>query len=778
MQKKNPVSRAVSAISGALSIDKAVTWGVGRYSHALNEWTKANVSPDDRSLIGSVLTGRSPSEGERWNDDQIRHQAASTSWIYSDIRLLGQEFAGAGMKIVQTVDDQEVEIKNHDAELLFKHPNDVCDMTFIWEYSIWWLNLRGNAYWFLAPEAGNAKKIVEIWPVPADRIFPLADKTKLISGYAYKMADGSYKRIPPEYIVHYMFPNPFSLIDGLPPLSAAKIALETEMGISTYQRDMYVTGRGVPHTVLALPQDTGERDFISISSQIREEFEQERKIIVTRSGDINVAKVGLTNREMDLVAQRDFTRDELDVIFLGFAIHSATIKRELDSMDKMIKEKTVYPLHRLLSGQLTLQFVNPYYGLQYKAEFEDIRAQDRAMKVQEMNVYSRVYTVNEFRQKLDMPKYDNSEFPGMGDFLTTLATDPQFIMAKFQLMPQNLRPNSDGIIEPERKKPTPTASMTNSDAPKNTVDRAAAGKSYSPAELVGIDTELAKYKKVVGKAIKSGNRAGLVKFESEIIPKLSALKGFLLESDNTAEGVATVFETFKANLRGGGRGRRNKQTAATDQYQSDLEDEFDTWADETADELDKASPEKRDEVIDARLAILLLLLIQLGRQTLPDAIDIAVGDEPQTPDMVEHLLEVMRSNENYLTTSLIPDIRAKLQRALADPDIQLAIQSGDGADVLKATMSTMSARVAQYSGSMWNIWAYTAGLLAQEHGNKIFWKRDEMAVHCQSCLDYGDTTYDSMDDLLSKCNGVTPSNGTICLSNCRCSLVEVNALLS
>jgi hypothetical protein len=752
------------------TIDRVVGWGVDRYSNALQLWNKANIPGDARSLIGSILTGRSSTDSERWNEDEKRRIAASTSWIYSDIRLLGQEFSGADMKIIQVVDNQEVEIKNHDAEQLFKHPNDVADMIFIWQYTMWWLNLRGNGYWFLAPEAGDPNKIVEIWPVPADRITPLVDKTKLIGGYAYKLADGSYKRIDPRYIVHFMFPNPFSLIDGMPPLSAAHIALETEIGISTYQRDMYVTGRGVPHTVLALPQDTGERDFISISSQIREEFEQERKIIVTRSGDINVAKVGLTNREMDLVAQRNFTRDELDTIFLGFSIHSATLKRELDTIDKMIKEKTVYPLHRLLAGQLTLQFINPYYGKQYRAEFEDIRAQDRALLVQERNVYWRAYSFDGARKDLNLLPYDNPKLPGLGDLPLNLATDPQFVMGFFGLGVAGLRPDPAGIVDPTRKKPTPTAAMPGSDAPKNTVDDIAAGKSA--AELAGIDTELTKYKKVVSKAIKSGKRAGLVKFESEIIPKLSALKGFLLESDNTAEGVSKVFETFKADLRGGGRGRRNKQTTAVNAYQDELGSEFKDWCDETASELAKSNPEDRNKVIDDRLAILLLLLIGLGRKSIPDALDLAVGDNGKSPAMVDKLSALLKENEVYLTDSLIPAIKAKLLKAFDDQDIQIAIQAGDGAEVLGAVLSTVGARVESYAGTWWQMHQWGTGLLADELGQPIKANLDPLAEHCADCPqfhDEGGREYASFQDYLNATSGRVPGDFA-CHGNDRCWL--------
>ena len=158
----------------------------------------------------------------------------------------------------------------------------------------------------------------------------------------------------------------------------------------------------------------GDRDFLSVSAQIKQEFAEERKIVIARAGDLKVSTVGLSSKEMDIVGQRKFTRDEIERAILGFPLTSAS-GTDFKEKYKAYKESWVYPLHRLLAGQVTLQLTQLHYGKQFITEFEDIRAQDRALNVQERNVYWRVATLNQARADLKQgPIADPDRHKGLG----------------------------------------------------------------------------------------------------------------------------------------------------------------------------------------------------------------------------------------------------------------------------------------------------------------------------------------------------------------------------
>ena len=119
----------------------------------------------------------------------------------------------------------------------------------------------------------------------------------------------------------------------------------------------------------------------------------------------------------------------------------------------------------------------------------------------------------------------------------------------------------------------------------------------------------------------------------------------------------------------------------------------------------------------------------------------------------------------------------KLERALIDPDIQLAFQAGDGYDALRATLAVLNGRIAMYSGAFWSEYSYGIGYLSSVQNRAIRWNLDPAitTIHCETCLEYGDTTYESWDAMMAKTNNSWPAHNTRCLNNCRCSLEVIEA---
>ena len=786
-------------------VDGLVQWGIGRAAFAVNTWKAHQLDKEDRELVSMFLSN--VSEGDPFTkmaDDQKRRVAVTVSWIYSDIRLFANTFASANGEVKQIEGEQLNSVKNHPFELLLRNPNDMMDLSFLWIYTIKWMQLKGNAYWYLAPRAGNEKDIAEAWPIPADRVKPIPDKEKMIRGYQYTTLAGQAKVIRPEYVVHFQFPNPFTLLDGEVPLNAALLAMETEIGTGKFQRDTYVSGRGMPRSIISLPEETGERDFVALSAQIRHDFEEEQKIIITRSGDVKATTLGLTQKEMELIGQREFTRDEIDVVFLGYELHGRQSESELRQRYRMFQDTIIHPTHRLIAGQITVQALHRFYGKDLVYEFDDIRTQDRALNVQERNVYFRVNQLREARNELNMAEM-TSKVPKIQDILemisdlpVPLATDPAFVSALAGLSMQEVGPGDKGGLQPKspRRLASPNAAMSESDAPVNQLSDAAKSSDEiqlleptlkltdqkhntdwaTPAIEAGIGTELARWRKVATKEAGAGHNPGLYSFKSEVLPTrlYHAIRGGLLECDKGEVAIKAVFENAKlSDTRGGGRGRPSKQIQAVNDYQEELETEYEDWADDFAGDVAKEKDDTaRKAIIVAGLLVLLGLLQNLGRKSLPHAIDIALGDNPPTPELLQLIANIVASNEKFLSESFIPDLQAKVEKALQDKDILIALETGVGAEAIRGILGTMTARTGQYAGAWWSLHNYATGALAEMKNKPILWRLDPAVMnHCETCLRYGDKTYPSMKAMLLETGGISPSSGTICNGNDRCELI-------
>ena len=228
---------------------------------------------------------------------------------------------------------------------------------------------------------------------------------------------------------------------------------------------------------------------------------------------------------------------------------------------------------------------------------------------------------------------------------------------------------------------------------------------------------------------------------------------------------------IKADLRGGGRGRPSRQIRGVNSYQEELEELYDDWADEVSEALaTETDAENQKRIIDEKLALLLILLIGLGRRRIPDALELGMDDEPTPPEAFRKLAEILEGNERFLTDSLIPAIRQKLENAFADADIILAIQTGEGNEVIRAVLQTLHARVASYAGEWWTAWNWGSGFMAELLSKKISAHLDPTAQHCSECPEFqaeGGRIYNSWAEYLATTGGRTPGQFK-CRGNCRC----------
>ena len=230
-----------------------------------------------------------------------------------------------------------------------------------------------------------------------------------------------------------------------------------------------------------------------------------------------------------------------------------------------------------------------------------------------------------------------------------------------------------------------------------------------------------------------------------------------------------------ADLRGGGPGRRSKSVEAVNAYQRELERAYRTWADDMASELAEAEPDERDDLMAAALAALLASLRDEGRRRIAEAMRLAMGDDAPTAEVLQATADAIAENDRFLSDSLIPAIRAKLEAGLLDEDILTAIQSGDGDDAIGGLLATLSGRAASYAGTWWMLYNQVIGRKTQESGREVIWYLDPRAKHCEDCPRWGSpegTVYESYEKMLEITGGMAPADGVACGNYCRCGLGE------
>ena len=391
------------------------------------------VKADDRGggvSISTVLGGEAPRIGPLnipVMDDEAQQRAerlaVTSAWAYSDINLIASEFARASFGVYEQGEESLEEVIAHPFETLLAKPNKFTDHSFLLRYTMTWLQLRGEAYWWLVDD--NSGELTEIWHIPSSRMRPIPDKEKYISGYAYQPRSGQKPVIiPPETVCFFRLPNPFDYHRGLSSLSAARLALEADYSAATWNKETF-DKEAVLRMLFSLPENMGRVDYETRKTELIHQLTEERaRFIVSRTGDIKAEQFGLSHKDLEFLAGREFLQQEIDRIFSvpgGLWAKDATYANAQAALSMFINS-TIYPLHVLMAEAMTAQIIRPRYGDNLRGRFEDIRPRDRELLVKERNQYWQIKTVDEARKDLGLTELEDAE---LGGTLVPLATKAQ-----------------------------------------------------------------------------------------------------------------------------------------------------------------------------------------------------------------------------------------------------------------------------------------------------------------------------------------------------------------
>jgi hypothetical protein len=556
-----------------------MSWATRIIDGVANTYNYANIkfrTPDiaPRYIGAEVMGEHKMPIGSSWGDMSYKQRqriAMTTSWIYSNIIRIGNEVSSAQFH-VKNAETLTKDIK-HPFEKIMRYPNPFFDGTTLLKYTIWALSLdQWGAYWFLSPNRETGE-LEEVWPIPIGKITPVKHKTKYIDHWLYTSSKGVRVRIRPEYMVRFMYVNPFDLWKSLTPLEASTLVLDVYDGITTAQRDLYSQSRGMPLSILSLDQNISDPDFARARQVIRDDWEEQRRVAIVRAGTMDIESVGFSNTDLQVIQSQEFTRDEIDAIYMGgIQWRKSTTSGEREEINKEIKEVVIHPLHQMIAAQIQLGIVTPWYGEDFIGVFDDIRAQDRSLSLQENTIYFRSMTVNETRGELGLDPMDVDFTVGMeeknemgekeetperveyGELPYSLANNPSFITSYYGFGKGSVRdpgkkPEEIGNLEDSRDQEAIVEELSGTDTPEPENTKSISvpdGTEQAIAE--GIKEELKRYRKVMRRTFKqSNNPMDLLNrpFDSEIIPwetreTIQRAMAFV-ESD---EDIMAIFSKF------------------------------------------------------------------------------------------------------------------------------------------------------------------------------------------------------------------------------------------
>ena len=166
------------------------------------------------------LSGRPAS----WTDDPVEQVKHYKHWVYAAVQAIAFKVAATELHLFRRRGDEVEEVVDHPFLDLMRRVNPFHTRFWLWAQTMTFLELTGNAYWYVPRNRLGVP--AEVWVVHSQYMRVIPSRTDFIEGYEYRHG-GDTIRFGRDEIIHLKYPNPLSPYYGRGPLQAAAESVDT-----------------------------------------------------------------------------------------------------------------------------------------------------------------------------------------------------------------------------------------------------------------------------------------------------------------------------------------------------------------------------------------------------------------------------------------------------------------------------------------------------------------------------------------------------------------------
>lgn len=373
---------------------------LAEYEMRQAEW----IHKQSQILHESTADKQSTPYGEGFTLEDMEKSFGISSWVYKAIMVIAWNIAPVE-KVIKN--DANEEIDDHFLlPLLNQQPNPFESDFDMREKSYAYLDLMGNSFIEIVSE-GN--QIIGFTSLNPNQVEILADKEKYVTGYRYTV-EGKKTNLAPEDVIRTGYFNPFDNYWGLSPLSAARLAVETDIRAAVWNRDFFSKGA----TPVAFIETEGKLDAVErnrIVAQWEKWYKGKQRTIGVIDGGGKINKVGSTQSDMEFLEQRRFSREEILAIYgvppvlAGIFQFSTTTSRSAgaEQQQRMFWEECLIPRLTKMDKAFTRALRNRGLQITIESNLKPVKALQRDWKeraeIAEIALKSGL-TLNEVRTQI------------------------------------------------------------------------------------------------------------------------------------------------------------------------------------------------------------------------------------------------------------------------------------------------------------------------------------------------------------------------------------------
>lgn len=237
----------------------------------------------------------------------------------------------------QTTDDT-IAVPDHPFVSVLRKPNPILEKSGLLELTTLFLQLKGNAYWYVV--LNRLGQPYQLWPLPAHRVWPVLGGDNIFDRYELRYASETIK-FDPDEIVHFRLPSPIEPIEGYSPTDGVRSAIETNQRYLEYEHAL-LENMGVPD-ILITPKATSARQGggtigdVGVKRLIEDWAERfggwrKRGKVAGYKHPLEVQALGQTNRDMRLDQNKPQIMEQ---VLAGYGVPAAIVKADGTTFNNM-----------------------------------------------------------------------------------------------------------------------------------------------------------------------------------------------------------------------------------------------------------------------------------------------------------------------------------------------------------------------------------------------------------------------------------------------------------
>jgi HK97 family phage portal protein len=349
--------------------------------------------------------------------DDANYYKEYKNWVFACINARAEEVASIELILENKKNDTIIESNELITLLNDVNPNMTKYELFFGTQAL--LDLTGNAYWYLARDGEGTGKIRQIYLLSPDKVNILIKKENPIEVLGYSYGTNKEKvMFEKNQIIHFKnfnpngdYPKPHK---GIGVVESALWAIETDNEARNWNYSFFKNSAR-PDGVLSTEQVLGDDEFKRLKEQWEQNYRgsgKNGKPALLESG-LKWQDISKTQKDMDFIAQRTFSRDEILSIFrvpkTVVGITDDVNRANAEASDYVFAKRTIKPLMERFVTVLN-EYLIPEYGTDLVFKFTDPVPENRVEKTNEYALgINKWLTRNDIRREEGLPESENGD---------------------------------------------------------------------------------------------------------------------------------------------------------------------------------------------------------------------------------------------------------------------------------------------------------------------------------------------------------------------------------